>query len=349
MIVHRQQHSAIRSFGLGIIVVIGALIGYKVSALSFSVDALGHTFRLGSVPSVSGATVVVDANNADDMTLRRPPSVTAQQIDAILQQYNSPAVGSGKDFVELGQQYGIDPAYALAFFIHESTAGTAGVAVHTKSIGNIRCAGYATCYDGFRSYSDWRSAIEDWYKLLDTEYIPQGLTDVRTVIPVYAPSSENDVPAYINDVETLVRQWRSQQHKHGVTDSGKIGDNFYSVNDVWSFQANSMHWGTDYIGTEGDKVYAPFDLTVISLGEYGPGPTMGEYVQGTFADGYVFYAGHLEHRPQFSVGQVLPAGTVLGYMNSYAHSHIQLAPPGNVRPCANNGTCVDFEVYEKEH
>jgi len=118
---------------------------------------------------------------------------------------------------------------------------------------------------------------------------------------------------------------------------------------AWGFQVGCQHWGTDYLGAEGTPVYAPFDLTVIALGEYGSGPTMGQYVQGTFSDGYVFYAGHLEARQPMSVGDVLPAGELLGFTNVYAHTHVQLAGPNNFGACAQDGTCVSFEEYFNDH
>ncbi|MEY3990655.1 MAG: hypothetical protein RI985_1736, partial [Chloroflexota bacterium] len=51
------------------------------------------------------------------------PTITAEQIDAILRANNSPAAGTGAIWVEAGLQYGIDPAYGLAFFMHESSYG----------------------------------------------------------------------------------------------------------------------------------------------------------------------------------------------------------------------------------
>src|SRR5690242_19041073 len=47
----------------------------------------------------------------------RPPSLSAAQIDAILGEYPSPALGLGPVLYDLAVQYGIDPAYALSFFV----------------------------------------------------------------------------------------------------------------------------------------------------------------------------------------------------------------------------------------
>lgn len=144
-------------------------------------------------------------------------------------------------------------------------------------------------------------------------------------------------------------QARVSSNKFSVTPTMDVGAHFDTVDcSAWGFQVGCQHWGTDLLGAEGTPVYAPFDLTVISLGEYGPGPTMGQYVQGVFSDGYVFYAGHLEGRPAMEVGQVLPAGALLGFTNAYAHTHIQLAPPGVFGPCAQDGSCVDFETYWRD-
>jgi hypothetical protein len=104
------------------------------------------------------------------------PTVSAQFIDSVLAHYGSPAQGTGEIWVEMGRRYGIDPAYALAFFIHESSAGTnpgwAGIKPgggSTHNVGNIICAGYATCFGRFRDYDSWDAGIEDWYKLIANE------------------------------------------------------------------------------------------------------------------------------------------------------------------------------------
>ena len=146
-----------------------------------------------------------------------PPSISAQQIDRILAEWNSPAAGTGATWVELGARYGIDPAYALAFFIHESGAGTApGWAGRkpdgstTHNVGNIICAGYRTCYGRFRDYASWEEGIEDWYRLIAVEYVEwRGVHTVEEIVPIYAPAVENNVSAYIDAVNRLVAEWRA--------------------------------------------------------------------------------------------------------------------------------------------
>lgn len=152
-----------------------------------------------------------------DYRLRTGPSLSPAQIDEILRSYGSPATGTGEIWYRLGLKYEIDPAYAVAFFIHESSAGTnpawAGRKPDgstTHNVGNIICAGYHSCYGRFRDYPDWETGIADWYRLIDVEYIRgRGLQTVAEVIPIYAPAFENDVQNYINVVTSLVDRWRA--------------------------------------------------------------------------------------------------------------------------------------------
>src|SRR4051794_35619807 len=68
------------------------------------------------------------------------PSLSAAFVDKVLSGASSKAAGTGQALYDLSKKYGIDDAYALAFFQHESTFGTGGVARATLSLGNIRCS-----------------------------------------------------------------------------------------------------------------------------------------------------------------------------------------------------------------
>jgi hypothetical protein len=180
-------------------------------------------------PAVSSSTTTTNnpaSNPAEAKPMANPPAavpgansvigsptITADKIAQILKQYNSPAVGASKAIYDLGVKYGIDPAYAVAFFIHESSAGTKGIAVTTKSMGNIRQttnSGFEG-YNGFRKYPTWEAGAEDWYKLIRNLYIEGWkLTTVEQIIPKYAPSEDNNnPPAYINAVNRMVENWRN--------------------------------------------------------------------------------------------------------------------------------------------
>jgi Mannosyl-glycoprotein endo-beta-N-acetylglucosaminidase len=147
------------------------------------------------------------------------PSISAAFINRVLALGHSPARGTGAALYRLGVQYGIDPAYALAFFLHESGLGTTGVAVATLSLGNIRCSNGYSCIDGFRAYASWEQGYRDWYRLILYGYVEGQITiplaghvctTVEQIIPVYAPSSDhNDVAAYIAAIRNAVSTWRA--------------------------------------------------------------------------------------------------------------------------------------------
>jgi hypothetical protein len=144
-----------------------------------------------------------------DHRLDRPPSISASQIDQVLAAYHSPATGTGAVFYDLGLRYGVDPAYALAFYIVESQAGTRGVAGVTHAIGNIRTTPGYQDYEGYRSYATYVEGIEDWFKLIKELYIGTwGLTTPNTILPRYAPWGDNNNPVtYAATVTALVDSW----------------------------------------------------------------------------------------------------------------------------------------------
>lgn len=195
------------------------IVGLKGAPSAADLSRWGAALSLSTNATANEARVQLftAARPAGDYTLQSGPSITAQQIDAILAAYGSPAAGTGAAWYNLGLKYGIDPAFAVAFFIHESSAGTnpawAGIkpgGATTYNVGNIICAGYATCYGRFRDYGSWDEGIEDWYRLIDVEYIQgRGTKTVQDIVPIYAPSFENDVQAYINSVTNLIDGWRT--------------------------------------------------------------------------------------------------------------------------------------------
>lgn len=139
------------------------------------------------------------------------PSVSAIFINQVLDYYHSPAAGKGQALYDDGLKYGIDPVYALAFFMQESTFGTQGVATVTHSLGNIRANSGDPQYQGYRMYPTWEAGFEDWYHLMANQYIRQWkLTTVDQIIPVYAPGSDNnDVTTYISNIKNAVDVWHS--------------------------------------------------------------------------------------------------------------------------------------------
>jgi hypothetical protein len=144
----------------------------------------------------------------DDITIGEP---TAAAIDNWLVRYNSPHLKEalsgktmGQIYVEMGRKWGINPAYALAFYTKESSCGTAGDNLASKNFGNIRWTqGYPTIDKVWRAYTSWTDGLEDWFRLLNNEYLARGLRTVEQIVPIYAPPFENDTALYISQV----KQW----------------------------------------------------------------------------------------------------------------------------------------------
>src|SRR5216684_2760577 len=170
--------------------------------------------QVGIIVAIIGIIIawwlITITNASQTYDVRGKPSLSAEFINSVLEHYHSPAAGKGQALYDDGVKYGIDPAYALAFFMHESSFGTTGVAKVTRSLGNIRASEGYKNYDGYRLYHTWEEGFEDWYKLIANQYVEQWrLTTVDQIVPVYAPSSDNnDVAAYIQAVKTAVDRWR---------------------------------------------------------------------------------------------------------------------------------------------
>jgi hypothetical protein len=137
------------------------------------------------------------------------PSIPASLIWRVLKVSGSPALDDAQALYDEGVRSGIDPAFALAFFLHESTFGTQGVARETHSLGNIICTPGYHCIGRFRSYASWVQGFRDWYALITREYLSHGLKTVDQIIPVYAPANENNVQAYVCAVKRAVSGWRA--------------------------------------------------------------------------------------------------------------------------------------------
>lgn len=184
-----------RSFWLSIVLIVGG-------GLIVLLSSMGKTGVITQVPAFP-AVVVGDR-------VVSSPTVTTALINQVLANAHSPAQGLGTVLYHLGVQYDIDPAFALAFFHHESDYGTRGMAVVTHSLGNIRCTpGFGSCVDGYRSYATWEQGIADWYALIHDVYVAQGRDTVATILPIYAPVADgNDVQAYVRAVMEDVARWR---------------------------------------------------------------------------------------------------------------------------------------------
>lgn len=152
------------------------------------------------------------------------PTMTAAQVDRVLQNAGSPAQGTGTAVYALSLKYGIDDAFAVAFFQHESTFGTRGEAQSSLSPGNLRCIPDAACVNTsgqpcqteqscYAAFPTWEAGFEAWYQLIRTLYVDiWHLTTIEQIIPRYAPNADhNDEANYISSVEASVAAFREVQ------------------------------------------------------------------------------------------------------------------------------------------
>jgi murein DD-endopeptidase MepM/ murein hydrolase activator NlpD len=129
--------------------------------------------------------------------------------------------------------------------------------------------------------------------------------------------------------------------KARVTDEMIVNAGFYATGSpAWASQGGT-HWGVDYGAPQGNPVYVPFDCTYEMTGHYDDAARMGDYVICRLADGVEYYSGHLQDTQPFAPGQLIPAGTLIGFTNEYAHTHIQMRSP--------SGELLDFEEYFATH
>jgi len=183
-----------------------ALLGVLALCLLLGVSQVTRSVAVAPVVVSVGVHPVSSSSD-----VRGRPSLSAAFINRVLVASHSPAAGLGQALYADSLRFHIDDVFALAFFLHESSFGTTGVAVVTHSLGNIICTpGWPRCVGRFRWYSSWAAGCLDWFRLLAAEYLPRGLVTVQTIVPVYAPSSDgNNVAGYIAAVMMAVRAWRA--------------------------------------------------------------------------------------------------------------------------------------------
>lgn len=157
------------------------------------------------------------------LTFVSPPRISKATFVKVLRDANSPAADEAESMYDGITSVGVDPAVGLAFFKHESTYGKYGICkTHdTKNIGNVRRAynaarGRQLDIPGrgpFWKFDSWTQGAIDWAERMRYRYAEQqGLDTVDKAIPVYAPSSDNNVPErYIKDVTDTVNAWQAQE------------------------------------------------------------------------------------------------------------------------------------------
>lgn len=149
-----------------------------------------------------------------DLSFVNRPRISLALFARVLADADSPAAPEAVAIYAALVARGLDPAVALAFFQHESSYGLKGVARSTRNWGNLRKSqGRATKVEkGWAHYATWAASAEDWADLIMRRYVGRGLATVRVALPVYAPSSDNNVPErYADAVVALVGRWSAAE------------------------------------------------------------------------------------------------------------------------------------------
>ncbi len=140
-----------------------------------------------------------------------------------------------------------------------------------------------------------------------------------------AQSVQTGKRALITIPETVNNHFDSRGSPAWVNQQGPLGKGY--------------HYGTDMGAPNGSAVYAPYSGTVIKTGHYDDDGRRGDYIMLTLADGTEYYSGHLANL-RHKTGDFVAAGTQLGEIGFYNHTHIQLRI---------GGVLSDWEKYASTH
>lgn len=186
-------------------------------------------------------TVNTQVDTSDTFSMSHAPSITAEQFNKILADYNSPATGVGIPITAYAQEKHIDTAYVLYMFIQESTAGTnPNWNKNTRNPGNIICAGYNTCAGNFRQYATWEEGFKAQIDLLANYRDTNKLSTIDAAIERWAPPNENDTQGYIDGLKEHVTTWRQANAGQFVATSSEIGETVISKPAMTQGRATSM-------------------------------------------------------------------------------------------------------------
>lgn len=181
-------------------------VGGTLNAVNAWTQSNGPTTPVVPIPKHLGPYSVVGQN-----------SLSVAFMNKLLAYYHSPTAGMAQALWDDGVKYGLDSAYALAFFMHESSFGTTGVARVTLSLSNMRCVPEYHCYNvagndgGYAIFDTWQQGFEAWFKLIRDLYVGYwGRITIDQIIPKYAPNSDgNNEAEYIASLKHTIDTWRA--------------------------------------------------------------------------------------------------------------------------------------------
>jgi hypothetical protein len=194
------------------------LIGILALVLLIALSALNLASAPQSVQAQLALKMTTNVQSPHSPSLESvlgSPRLSPAFMNNVLESYHSPARGKGQILYDLGQRYRISSDVALAFFGHESTFGTSGVARFSLSLGNMRCLGrdyqdlHTWCEASYAFFDTWEHGFEAWFRLIRTLYVDGwGRTTFTQIIPKYAPQADhNDEKSYVRDLIRFLTIW----------------------------------------------------------------------------------------------------------------------------------------------
>ncbi|MBN1316372.1 MAG: glucosaminidase domain-containing protein [Anaerolineales bacterium] len=138
--------------------------------------------------------------------------------------------GKGEEILKNSNEYGVNPAFALAMFRKEAIFAKVNTrAFENKNPGNIiatgdcrglpngsSCNGFygEISTDGrFGIYDNMNNGIKAYFSLLNNEYKPgtsRDCSDIACIITVYCPPSDCDTATYISQITTWTQEYQEQ-------------------------------------------------------------------------------------------------------------------------------------------
>lgn len=158
-----------------------------------------------------------------------PATISRASFAAVLKAANSPVLTErpADEYYSAIVGYGLDPAFMLAVFCHESNYATASGSVvlsyGTRNWGNTRSLSLTNIAPippfvdvpgkgKYVKFPNWLTGLWDACNRLVSPaypYAKAGASTVETIIPIWAPKTDNNDPArYIAAVTALMAGWK---------------------------------------------------------------------------------------------------------------------------------------------
>jgi hypothetical protein len=164
---------------------------------------------LGVVPAPPSPTAAPPKPTSS--TIARSPTISIVEVQRILARVNSPMLPYAGDVYADGLQEGIDPVFALAFWMKESREASDGsVAATDHNPGYTQGLNTDPHCGRWACWPTWPEGIEGWFHYMRVYFVDRGRTTVEVILPIYAPPTENDTGGYMSAVLNWVAQWRAE-------------------------------------------------------------------------------------------------------------------------------------------